>query len=63
VVARISPANGGGGAGILTHSDRHDAFTAEVTASNIVVHFDLRYCRGLEVPLYTDHELKIMQGR
>jgi len=43
--------------GFATHSDRHDDFTAEVTAANIVVHFDARFCRGLGLPPYTDHEL------
>jgi hypothetical protein len=51
------------GTGISTHSDRHDNFTAEVTASNVVVHFDGRFCRGLGVAPYSDHDYKILQGK
>jgi hypothetical protein len=53
----------GAGTGILTHTERHDRFTAEVAASNIVVHFDARFCRGLNVPPYTEHELNILQRK
>jgi hypothetical protein len=49
--------------GFATHSGRHDYFTAEVTASNIVIHFDTRFCRGLAVPPYTEHELAVMRKR
>ena len=46
------------GTGISTHSDRHDRHTAEVTAANIVIHFESRFCRGLNVTPYSEHELK-----
>jgi hypothetical protein len=52
-----------GGPGSSTHTDRHDGFTAEVATSNIVVHFDPRFCRGLSSPPYTDHELQILTGK
>jgi hypothetical protein len=43
--------------GSCTYHERHDARAAHVAASNIVVHFDIRYCRGIRVPPYTDEEL------
>jgi hypothetical protein len=52
----------GGAFGISTHSDRHDRFTAEITAANIIIHFDSRFCRGLDVDRYTEHELAMMNG-
>jgi hypothetical protein len=53
----------GTGTGVSTHSDRHDHYTAMVAASNIVVHFDPRFCRGLEAEPYTQHELDILLGK
>jgi len=53
----------GAGPGISTHSERHDRFTAEVAASNIVVHFDGRFCRGLSVAPYSEHEYKMLQAK
>jgi hypothetical protein len=53
----------GAGTGVSTHSDRHDHLTAMVAASNIVVHFDPRFCRGLETEPYTQHELESLLGK
>jgi hypothetical protein len=53
----------GAGTGILTHTERHDRFTADVAASNIVVHFDALYCRGIDVPPYTQHEINVLLGK
>lgn len=51
------------GTGIACHSNRHDRFTAGVAASNIVVHFDIRYCRGLDVPPYSEREINTLLGK
>jgi hypothetical protein len=44
-------------AGSSTYHERHDARAAHVAASNIVVHFERRYCRGIDVPPFTIDEL------
>jgi len=59
----LTISSSGAGTGISTHTERHDRFTADVAASNIVVHFDARYCRGIDVPPYTEHEINVLQGK
>jgi hypothetical protein len=44
-------------AGSRTYHESHNARAAYVAASNIVVHFDQRYCRGVEVLPYTIDEM------
>lgn len=44
-------------AGSCTYHERHDARAAHVTASNIVVHFERRYCRGIDEPPFTVDEM------
>jgi hypothetical protein len=36
----------------LTHDEDRNATSARVTAANIVVHFEPRWCRGLDVEPY-----------
>jgi hypothetical protein len=43
--------------GPLTYDERQNADSARVAVNNIVVHFDIRYCRGIRVPPYTGEEL------
>lgn len=43
-------------AGTRTYDERHSEQSARVAASNIVVHFDPRYCRGFDVEPYTREE-------
>jgi uncharacterized protein (DUF1684 family) len=43
---KIQSSTGGKGTGLSTHSDRHDEHTSEVTAANIVIHFDSRLSRA-----------------
>jgi hypothetical protein len=41
----------------LTYDERQNADSAHIAASNIVTHFDPRYCRGIDVAPYTDAEM------
>ena len=50
-------------AGSRTYHERHDARAAHVAASNIVVHFDQRYCRGIDEPPYTVDEMARFTNR
>lgn len=46
-------------AGCRTHCENADARAARVMASNILVHFDSRWCRGIDVePPYQDAVIK-----
>jgi hypothetical protein len=49
--------------GSCTYHERHDARGAHVAASNIVVHFDRRYCRGIDVPPFTVDEMARFANR
>lgn len=59
---KIAPSSGAG-TGVSTHSDRHDLFTAMVAASNLVAHFDPRFCRGLDTEPYSQQELDNLLGK
>ena len=43
---------------VRTHDDRHDVASAHVAASNIVVHFDPCYCRGIDAQPYSDADMR-----
>lgn len=41
-----------------TFDNRHDAESARVAAANIVIHFEPRYCQGLDVEPYPVGSMK-----
>jgi hypothetical protein len=45
------------GAGCRTYPERLDAHTAHVAASNIVGHFEPRWCRGIDAEPYSDTDM------
>jgi hypothetical protein len=49
--------------GSHTYHESHDARAAHVAASNIVVHFDQRYCRGTDMPPFTVDEMARFTNR
>ena len=49
-------------AGGRTYCEAPDAHAARVAASNILGHFDSRWCRGIDVEPYQDAEIKRLTG-
>lgn len=45
-----------------TYFEAPDARAAHVAASNIVCHFDARWCRGIDAEPYSEVEMKRIEG-
>jgi hypothetical protein len=45
------------GFAVRTYPERMDVDTARIAASNIVGHFDLAWCRGIDVAPFTSDEM------
>jgi len=45
-----------------TYCEVPDARAAHVAASNIVCHFDARWCRGIDAEPYSEVEIKRIEG-
>jgi hypothetical protein len=49
-------------AGSRTYCESPDARAAHIAASNIVCHFDARWCRGIDAEPYSEVEMKRIEG-